>query len=86
MKELQCVSDVACLNYEDLCVYPNLDLPKKFNMPKFDTFGGIGNPLAHLRAYCDHHIGVVRDKDVLMRLFSQSLSGQDLEWFTSHDT
>ena len=45
--------DVGGLNYEDSCIHPNVDLPKWFNIPKFDTFKGVGNPVAHLRAYSD---------------------------------
>ncbi|KAK4714138.1 hypothetical protein R3W88_020045 [Solanum pinnatisectum] len=86
MKELQCIPEVAGLNYEDLCIHPNLDLPEGFKVPKFDVFGGTGNPLAHLRAYCDQLVGVGRDEALLMRLFSRSLSGEALEWFTSHET
>ncbi|KAK4716734.1 hypothetical protein R3W88_015072 [Solanum pinnatisectum] len=55
-------------------------------VPKFDVFGGTGNPLAHLRAYCDQLVGVGRDETLLMWLFSRSLSGETLEWFTSHET
>ncbi|KAK4721901.1 hypothetical protein R3W88_012134 [Solanum pinnatisectum] len=86
MKELQCIPEVAGLNYEDLCIHPNLDLLEGFKVPKFDVFGGTGNPLAHLRAYCDQLVGVGRDEALLMRLFSRSLSGEALEWFTSHET
>ncbi|KAK4731511.1 hypothetical protein R3W88_024499 [Solanum pinnatisectum] len=86
MKELQCIPEVAGLSYEDLCIHPNLDLPKGFKVPKFDVFGGIGNPLAHLGVYCDQLVGVGRDEALLMRLFSRSLSGEALEWFTSHET
>ncbi|KAK4717802.1 hypothetical protein R3W88_016140 [Solanum pinnatisectum] len=70
MKELQCIPEVAGLNYEDLCIHPNLDLPEGFKVPKFDVFGGTGSPLAHLRAYCDQLVGVGRDEALLMRLFS----------------
>ncbi|XP_049345800.1 uncharacterized protein LOC125810336 [Solanum verrucosum] len=86
MKELQCIPEVAGLNYEDLCIHPNLDFPEGFKVPKFDVFGGTGNPLAHLRAYCDQLVGVGRDEALLMRLFSRSLNGEALEWFTSHET
>uniref|UniRef100_M1BQB8 Gag-pro n=1 Tax=Solanum tuberosum TaxID=4113 RepID=M1BQB8_SOLTU len=58
MKELQYIPEVDELSYEDLCIHPNLDLPEGFKVPKFDTFGGAGNPLAHLRAYCDQLVGV----------------------------
>ena len=53
MKELQCVPDIAGLSYEDLCINPNLDLLEGFKIPKFDSFGGVGNPMAHLRSYYD---------------------------------
>ena len=58
MKELHYVSEVDGLSYEDLCIHPNLDLPEGFKVPKFVTFNGIGNPLAHLRVYCDQLVGV----------------------------
>ncbi|KAL3364209.1 hypothetical protein AABB24_013125 [Solanum stoloniferum] len=86
MKELQYIPEVDGLSYEDLCIHPNLDLPKRFKVPKFDTFGGTGNPLAHLRAYCDQLVGVGRNEALLMRHFSRSLNGEALEWFTSHET
>ena len=53
MKEIQCVPDITGLSYEDLCIHPNLDLPEGFKTTKFYTFGGVRNPMAHLRAYCD---------------------------------
>ncbi|XP_055814653.1 uncharacterized protein LOC129884368 [Solanum dulcamara] len=85
MKEFHYTPDVAGLNYEDLCIHPNLDLPEGFKVPKFDTFGGIGNPLAHLRAYCDQLVGVRKNEALLMRLFSRSLSGEALEWFSAQE-
>ena len=42
--------------------------------------------MSHLRAYCDQLVKVGRDEALLMRLFSQSLCGEALEWFTLHDT
>ncbi|XP_015163374.1 uncharacterized protein [Solanum tuberosum] len=86
LKELNCIPEVAGLSYEDMCIHPNLDLPKGFKVPKFDIFRGTGNPLAHLGAYCDQLVGVGKDEALLMRLFSRSLSGEALEWFTSHET
>ena len=86
IKELQYILDIAGLNYEDSCIHPNLDLHEGFKISKFDTFGGVGNPMAHLRAYCDQLIRVGRDEALLMRLFSRSLCEKALEWFTSHET
>ncbi|KAK4730295.1 hypothetical protein R3W88_023283 [Solanum pinnatisectum] len=85
MKELHYIPESDGLSYEDLCIHPNLNLPEGFKVPKFDTFEGTGNPLAHLRAYCDQLVGVGRNEALLMRFFSRSLSGEALEWFTSHE-
>ncbi|XP_015076282.1 uncharacterized protein LOC107020435 [Solanum pennellii] len=85
MKELQCIPDVAGLSFAELCILPDLNLPKGFKILKFDTFGGVDNPMAHLRYY-DQLMGVGKDEALLMRLFSQSLCGEALEWFTSHET
>ena len=86
MKDLQCVPNIIGLRYEDLCIHPKFYLQEGFNIPKFDTFGGVGNPMAHLRVYCDQLVEVVRDETLLMCLFSRSLCGEALEWFTLHET
>ena len=39
MKELKCIPDIAGLSYEDLCIHLDLNLPERFKIPKFDTFG-----------------------------------------------
>nr|XP_010319953.1 putative uncharacterized protein DDB_G0290521 [Solanum lycopersicum] len=62
MKELQCVPDVAGLSYAELCIHPDLNLLEGFKIPKLDTFGGVGNPMAHLRAYCDQLVGVGKNE------------------------
>ncbi|XP_010312908.2 uncharacterized protein [Solanum lycopersicum] len=85
MKELHYISEVDGLSYKDLCIHPNLDLPEGFKVPKFVTFNGTGNPLAHLRVYCDQLVGVGKNESLLMRLFGRSLSGEALEWLTSQE-
>ena len=50
MKEFPYILDVAGLNYEDMCIHPNLDLPEGFKIPKFGTFEGVGNPMTDMRA------------------------------------
>nr|XP_004234715.1 uncharacterized protein LOC101266000 [Solanum lycopersicum] len=85
MKELHYISKVDGLSYKDLCIHPNLDLPEGFKVPKFVTFDGTGNPLAHLKVYCDQLVGVGKNEALLMRLFGRSLSGEALEWLTSQE-
>ncbi|KAK4734147.1 hypothetical protein R3W88_008408 [Solanum pinnatisectum] len=85
IKELDYSSEDVGLNYENLCIHPNFNLPERFKVSKFVTFNGTGNPLAHLKVYCDQLVGVGKNEALLMRLFSRSLNGEALEWFTSQE-
>ena len=85
MKELHYISVVDGLSYKDLCIHQNLDLPEGLKVPKFVTFNGTGNPLAHLKVYCDQLVGVGKNEALLMRLFGRSLNGEALEWLTSQE-
>ncbi|XP_060183105.1 uncharacterized protein LOC132613063 [Lycium barbarum] len=73
------------LRYSDLCIHPDLGLPKGFKIPKFDHFNGRGNPRAHLRVYFYQLVGSGGNEALLMRLFSRSLSGKAMEWFIWQD-
>lgn len=57
-KSIQVHKGVESLEYEDLCVHPDVELPMGYKVPKFDVFDGKGNPRAHLRSYCDKLVGV----------------------------
>ncbi|XP_059302286.1 uncharacterized protein LOC132054260 [Lycium ferocissimum] len=73
------------LSYDNLCMRPNLDLPKGFKVPHFELFNGIGNPKAYIWAYCDQLVGVRNNQVLIMKLFTQSLTGEASEWFTTQD-
>ncbi|KAJ8537150.1 hypothetical protein K7X08_035551 [Anisodus acutangulus] len=57
-KNIQTSKGHEGLEYEDLCMHPDIELPVGYKVPKFDLFDGKGNPHAHLRSYCDKLIGV----------------------------
>ena len=73
------------LEYEDLCIHPDIELPAGYKVPKFDMFDGKGNPRAHLRSYCDKLVGVGKDQAIRMKLFIRSLTGEALDWYTYQD-
>ena len=85
IKESHGTGDNDGLGYDNLCVYPGVDLPKGYNVLKFEVFNGIKNSMAHLRRYYDQMVGVGRNEALLMRLFSRSLSGKALDWFMSQE-
>ncbi|OIT32028.1 hypothetical protein A4A49_63800 [Nicotiana attenuata] len=75
------------LRYEDLCLQPDVELPPGYQVPKFNTFHGKGNPLAHLKDYCSRLLGIGHNEAIRMKLllFIQSLSGPALVWYTKQD-
>ena len=66
------------MNYEDLCIQPDVELPEGYKPPKFEMFDGIGDPRVHLRTYCDKLVGVGKDERIRMKLFMRSLKGDAL--------
>ncbi|XP_060202130.1 uncharacterized protein LOC132630577 [Lycium barbarum] len=73
------------LRYDELCMHPDMTLPKGFKIPKFEMFNGTENPKAHLRSYCDQLVGVKKNEPLIMRLFSCSLTGEAAKWFATQD-
>ncbi|KAK4733566.1 hypothetical protein R3W88_007827 [Solanum pinnatisectum] len=73
------------LNYEDLCMHPDVELSEGYKLPKFELFNGMGDPKAHLRMYCDKLVGIGRDERILMKLFMRSLTGEALSWYIEQD-
>ncbi|XP_033516009.1 uncharacterized protein [Nicotiana tomentosiformis] len=64
-----------------MCIYYDVDILIGYKPPKFDFFDGTGDPHAHLRAYCDKLVGVVRNEKLRMKVFIRSLTGEALTWF-----
>ncbi|XP_070015743.1 uncharacterized protein [Nicotiana sylvestris] len=86
MRNMQGLRSQVSVAYKDLCLFPNVELPAGFKMPKFDLYDGHGDPVSHLRGYCNKMRGVEGKDELLMAYFSQSLSGVALEWYTRQDT
>nr|XP_033515299.1 uncharacterized protein LOC117279804 [Nicotiana tomentosiformis] len=82
---MQGIGSQVSVAYKDLCLFPDVQLPAGFKMPKFDLYDGHGDPVAHLRGFCSKMRGAGRKDELLMAYFSQSLSGEALEWYTRQD-
>nr|XP_033508526.1 uncharacterized protein LOC117273470 [Nicotiana tomentosiformis] len=83
---MQGIGSQVSVAYKDLCLFPDVQLPAGFKMPKFDPYDGHGDPVAHLRGFCSNMRGAGGKDELLMAYFSQSLSGAALEWYTRQDT
>ncbi|XP_070054834.1 uncharacterized protein [Nicotiana tomentosiformis] len=64
---------------------PDVKLLEGYKPPKFEMFDGTGAPKVHLRTYCDKLVGVGKNKQIHMKLFMQSLTGDALSWYISQN-
>ncbi|XP_070005916.1 uncharacterized protein [Nicotiana sylvestris] len=82
---MQGIGSQMSVAYKDLCLFPDIQLPTGFKMPKFNLYDEHRDPMSHLRGYCSKMRGASGKDKLLMAHFSQSLSGAALEWYTRQD-
>jgi hypothetical protein len=69
----------------EMCLVPNIVIPKKFRVPEFVKYTGTQCPITHLKAYCNKMAEVVEDEKLLIHFFQDSLSGTALIWYMRLD-
>jgi hypothetical protein len=69
----------------EMCLVPNIVIPKKFRVPEFVKYTGTQCPITHLKAYCNKMAEVVEDEKLLIHFFQDSLSGTALTWYIRLD-
>nr|XP_016436540.1 PREDICTED: uncharacterized protein LOC107762681 [Nicotiana tabacum] len=72
---------VEGLNYEDLCIQPDVELSEGYKPPKCKMFDETGDPKVHLRMYCNKLVGVGKNEQIRIKLFMRSLTGDALSWY-----
>ncbi|XP_070020406.1 uncharacterized protein [Nicotiana sylvestris] len=74
-RNMQGLGGQVSVAYKDLCLFPDVQLPVGFKMPKFDLYDGHGDPVTRLRGFCSKMRGAGRKDELLMAYFCQSLIG-----------
>ncbi|XP_061945039.1 uncharacterized protein LOC133669048 [Populus nigra] len=69
----------------EMCLVPNVVVPKEFRVPEFIKYTGTECPVTHLKSYCNKMAEVVNDEKLLIHFFQDSLSGSALSWYTRLD-
>jgi hypothetical protein len=64
----------------EMCLVPNVVIPKKFRVPEFVKYTGTQCPVTHLKTYCNKMVEVVYDEKLLIHFFQDSLSDVALTW------
>ncbi|XP_027178217.1 uncharacterized protein LOC113777381 [Coffea eugenioides] len=83
IRKSQGLSKQGVLDYDDLCLFPNVQLPVGFKTPKFNKYDGTGNPKTHLRLFANKLGRPVDDENLPLRLFPESLEGDALDWYSN---
>ncbi|XP_070036990.1 uncharacterized protein [Nicotiana tomentosiformis] len=85
VQSVECGKGVEGLNYENLCVQPDVEVSEGYKPPRFEMFDGTSDPKVHLRTYCDKLVGVGKNEQICMKLFMRSLTGDALSWYISQN-
>ncbi|XP_070029815.1 uncharacterized protein [Nicotiana sylvestris] len=66
-------------------MFPHVHLPLGFKTPKFEKYDGHGDPIAHLKRYCNQLRGADGKEELLMAYFGESLVGIASKWYMDQD-
>ncbi|XP_071912301.1 uncharacterized protein [Coffea arabica] len=83
MRKSQGLSKQGGLDYNELCLFPDMQLPVSFKAPKFSKYDGMGNPKTHLRMFVNKLGKPIDDENLPVRLFPESLEGDALDWYSN---
>jgi hypothetical protein len=69
----------------EVCLVPNIIVPKNFRIPEFIKYTGLECPNTHLRSYCNKMAKVIHEDRMLIYFFQDSLTGSALSWYMRLD-
>jgi len=70
----------------EVCLVPNIVVPKDFRIPEFIKYTGLECPNTHLWSYCNKMAEVIRDDKLLIYFLQDSLAGSVLSWYMRLDS
>nr|XP_033514998.1 uncharacterized protein LOC117279553 [Nicotiana tomentosiformis] len=86
LKNMQELAGHKSIAFKDLCMFLDVHLSLGFKTPKFEKYDGHGDPIAHLKRFCNQLRGAGGKEELLMAYFGESLTGVASEWFMDQDT
>ena len=81
LKEIEGVDDLESVDPRKLSLVPNLVMPRKFKMPKFEKYDGTECPENHLATYCNKMARHSHDEGLLIHVFYNSLIEAAVQWY-----
>ncbi|XP_027169340.1 uncharacterized protein LOC113769052 [Coffea eugenioides] len=83
IRKSQGLSKQGSLDYNELCLFPDMQLPMGFKVPKFTKYDGTSNPKTHLRMFANKLGKPIDDENLPVHLFPKSLEGDALDWYSN---
>ena len=81
MKEIEGVNNLRSVDPRELSLVPDVVIPPKFKMSKFEKYDGTKCPENHLATYCNKMARHTRNEDLLIYVFYESLIGAAAQWY-----
>ena len=81
LKEIEGVKDLGSVDPRELSLVPDVVIPPKFKMSKFEKYDGTKCPENHLATYCNKMMGHARNEDLLIHVFYDSLTRAIAQWY-----
>lgn len=71
------------MDYDELCLFLDVQLLLGFKTLKFSKYDGIENFKTNLRMFANKLEKPVDDESLLARLFPESLKGEAMDWYSN---
>ena len=81
LKVVEGMDDLKSVDPRKLCLVPDLVIPPKFKMSKFEKYDGTKCPKNHLATYCHKMAGHAHNEDLLIHVFYDNLIGIATQWY-----
>ena len=81
LKGIEGMDDLGSVDPRELSLVPDVVIPPKFKMPKFEKYDGTNCPENQLATYCNKMAGHARNEDLLIHVFYDSLAGAAAQWY-----
>ena len=75
------MDDFGSVDPRELSLVPDVVIPPKFKMSKFEKYNGTKYPENHLATYCNKMAGHTHNEDLLIHVFYDSLMGTTAQWY-----
>ena len=82
MKVIERLHDLRSVDFKELSLVPDVVILPKFKISKFEKYDGTKCLENHLVTYCNKMAGHAHNKDLLIHVFYDSLTGAVAQWCT----